>query len=169
MTNELNALLPKLPELLKDQSKWESLLIDKYPPTIYRLSLKLSDDHTLILHKLFSDPNEPAYIHSHSWPFAIKIIEGCYEMGVGFSADRSITPPIIYKTMIKAGDTYEMTSSDVWHYTQPLTNQPSYSIMLVGKRWRERLAQNNSPLSDDQRKQVFDYFINKPNADIIYP
>jgi hypothetical protein len=161
MIEELENLISYLPFFLQDEAKWDSLLIDKYPPVIYRLSLKLTDDRTLILHKLFNCEGQQALMHSHSWPFAIKVVEGGYGMGVGFSSDRNHPPQALYKQMIKSGDTYEMNSSDVWHYTKPLKHtEASYSIMLVGNRWRERFAQNNDPLTDQQRREVFDYFNN---------
>lgn len=164
MLSELDECLKELPKLLQDRDKWESLLIDLYPPVIHRLFLKLSDDRTIVLHKIFPcDPGEKSLMHSHSWPFVVKIIEGGYEMGVGFSKDRKDPPPAIYTTRVKPDDIYEMTSSDVWHYTKALNNHPSYSVMLIGKRWRERLAQNNDPLSIDQRNELFDYFDAKFN------
>lgn len=159
MINELNKYLKMLPELLEDEAQWDSLLIDKYPPVIYRLSLPVTDELTLVLHKLFPCPvDSDAYIHSHSWPFALKIIRGEYEMGVGFSTNRKEPPPIIHKIIIGSGTVYEMSSSDIWHYTKPLSNEPSYSVMLIGKRWRPREAQNIAPLSVEQRKEVFDFF-----------
>jgi hypothetical protein len=79
-------------------------------------------------------------------------------MGVGFSSDRHIIPKIIYKTNIKAGNSYEMTSSDIWHYTNILSDQPSYSVMLIGQRWRPREAQNIGLLTDAVKKSMLEEF-----------
>jgi hypothetical protein len=108
MIQELENLISYLPFLLEDEDKLDSLLIEKYPPVIHRLSLRLTDNRTLILHKLFHCAGQHALMHSHSWPFALKVIEGGYEMGMGFSADRNQPPQATYKTLVKPGDTYEM-------------------------------------------------------------
>jgi hypothetical protein len=157
---ELEYEISRLKEYLQDPHKlWSSLLIEKYPPVIHRLSLKLSITRTLVLHRLFKCQNTHAYMHSHSWPFAIKVIEGGYEMGVGFSSRRNVTPSVTYTTYVGAGNSYEMCSSDVWHYTKILEPvQESYSIMLIGPRQRPRYAQNNFPLNVEQRAAIFTFF-----------
>jgi hypothetical protein len=159
MIKELENLLPSIPLLLENEEAWGTLLINKYPPTIHRAFLKLSDDRILLLHKLFNTQHEHALMHSHSWPFACKVIMGGYEMGVGFSEDRNQPPQSVFTSVIKTGDIYEMLSPDVWHYTKPAENtEYSYSIMLIGKRCRERKAENNSPLFTTQKNELFSWF-----------
>ena len=43
-------------------------------------------------------------------------------------------PNITHKIIVDTETIYEMTLHDVWHYTKPLSNDPSYSIMLIGTR-----------------------------------
>lgn len=93
---ELEQEITRLGDYLQDQTRWQSLLIEKYPPVIHRLSFLLSPTRTLVLHRLFSCPGAHAHMHSHSWPFALKVIEGGYEMGVGFSSQRDVTPSPVY-------------------------------------------------------------------------
>lgn len=157
MIKELEALLPEIPNLIKNQ-EWDTLLINKYPPVIHRLSLKISEHRTLLLHKLFNTEDELALMHSHSWSFACKVLQGGYEMGVGFSSDRSVVPRALMTSMVNSGDIYEMTSPDIWHYTKPLENKVSYSVLLIGDRCRERKAENNSPLSLFQKQECIDWF-----------
>jgi hypothetical protein len=138
MIEELSNLLPLIPTLLQNENAWDTLLIDKYAPVIHRAFLKLTDDRTLLLHKLFNTHHEHALMHSHSWPFACTVLRGEYEMGVGFSDDRSKPPQSIFKSFIRQGDVYEMLSPDVWHYTKPTKQTEfSYSVLLIGKRCRE--------------------------------
>lgn len=158
MLAQLAEIENQLPELLSNRSKWQSLKIDKYPPVIHRLYLPLENGNTILLHRLFNCNGQHAYLHSHSWPFAIKVLEGGYEMGIGFSKDRDIPPDTAATVFIKAGDTYQITSPDVWHYTKPLTNEESWSIMLIGPRWRHRKAQNNEPLSAAEIDSMFEYY-----------
>lgn len=166
MRTELDYLIKDgISDLFDDVNNWGSLLIDKYPPVIHRLYRKISDNRTVMLHRLFHSGDDPCLMHSHSWPFAIKIIDGGYEMGIGFSKDRNVTPPTISQMLIKEGDMYDMTSSDIWHYTKPLTNYESHSIMLVGNRWRERKAQNNDSLPEEVKLELFNYFKSKLTDD----
>ena len=158
MIKELNSLLPTIPNLIRNNN-WNTLLINKYPPIIHRLSLKISENRTILLHKLFNTEDELALMHSHSWAFACKVLQGGYEMGIGFSQNRDIPPKPIMTSMIKSGDIYEMTSPDVWHYTKPLENKISYSVLLIGDRCRERKAENNSPLSSIQKEDCVSWFI----------
>ncbi len=159
MIKELQNILPSIKSMLADPAHWDSLLINKYPPIIHRVSLKLSTSRTLLLHKLFNTNKETAFMHSHSWPFACKVIEGEYEMGVGFSFDRNAPPESLFTTFIKPGNIYEMVSPNMWHYTKPTENTKfSYSILLIGERCRERKAENNSPLPADQKEELISWF-----------
>lgn len=158
MIGELKKILPSLPELLKSD-KWNTLLINKYPPIIYRLSLRLSDSRTLLLHKLFNTEHEQAFMHSHSWSFACKVLHGEYEMGVGYSEDRNNPPQSTFTSFVKAGDYYEILSPNVWHYTKPTKHtEYSYSVMLIGERCRERKAENNLPISQLDKDNMMSWF-----------
>lgn len=156
MLQELLELEKKLPEFLQDETQWDSLLIDKYPPIVHRLSRKISDDRTLLLHKIY-ETDQP-YMHSHSYNLAVKCIKGSYETDIGFSQDRKIIPKPIYKHFVKEGDSYEITSSDVWHTTKTLNGLPSYSIVLIGGRQRGRLAQNIGKLEQKHINELLDFF-----------
>ena len=123
---------------------------------IHRLSLSISSDRTIYLHHVH--PCDHAYMHSHSWPFALRVLEGGYEMGVGFSTDRSSPPQAVHTIDVGPGTMYEMVSPDVWHYTRPTPGMDSFSVMLVGPRIRPRLALNNSGLSTSQFDTLMDRF-----------
>ena len=164
MIQELEDIIAnQLPTLLKEPEKWDSLLIDHFPPVIHRLAYRLSDTRTLFLHKMHNCERSKALLHSHSWALAVKVIEGGYEMGMGESENRDCAPTELKETIVKPGDVYEMLDSRQWHYTKCLPETKySYSIMLIGPRTRERKALNNDPLSLEQRHSLFDYFKNVP-------
>ena len=156
LLNELNTIIEHLPSYLSKKG-WESLLITKHPPVIHRLSLQTNEDRALYLHKLhYCGDKTHAYMHSHPWPCAVHVVQGGYEMGVGFSKDLADSPDALYTTRVYAGHSYEMNSADVWHYTKPIGD--TYSIMLVGRRWRKRRAQNTEPLNWLQRDQLRTFF-----------
>lgn len=144
--------------LLNSESCWDSLIIEAFPPVIHRLSYKIDENLTIFLHKLFNTNGQKALMHSHSWDFAIKVLKGGYEMGVGFSNDRNIIPEANYVSYVKDGDIYSMTDEKIFHYTKPILNDVSYSIMVVGPRKRERKALNNNKLTKDQVKKLIEEF-----------
>jgi hypothetical protein len=132
--------------LLTSNTLLPSLLIEKYPPTIHRVSFQLGENF-VFLHRMFQSDESP-YPHSHSWPFICHVLEGSYEMweGTSHTEDRLACPPLNQYQVIQAGDTYGYSSSKTWHSVAPITSV-SMSIMIVGPRWRERLAQNNRQLA----------------------
>lgn len=168
MIQELQDEIIRLPEYLSQRDKWQSLLINKYPPVIHRLSYKISEHRTLLLHKLHNCQGDHALMHSHSWPFACFVVAGGYEMGVGYSLDRNAVPQATFTCFVKPGDVYEMLDCQMYHYTKPLIQtEASYSILLIGPRTRERQAVNNDPLTQEQETELFNYFTswNKTNTD----
>lgn len=99
-------------------------------------------------------------MHSHSWSCAIKVVQGGYQMGIGYSSDRNVVPSPIYSCNVQPGNIYEITSPNIWHYTKCLPSvKYSYSIMLIGPRMRDRKALNNEPLNEQQKEELFDYFL----------
>lgn len=159
MIDRLKYHLDRLGLYLDKRDQWTSLLIEKYPPVIHRLAFKISDDETLMLQRILPVKNSEAYIHSHSWPFSCYVLAGGYEMGMGEGSenDRTADREIITTTLkIVPGTFYEILSPRVFHYTAPKVD--SWSVVLAGKRIRERKAENNESLTESQREAIFDYF-----------
>lgn len=65
MIQELELLIPKVKTLIQDKNNWNSLLINKYPPIIHRLSYKINQDRTLLLYKLYNCENSQPLIKSY--------------------------------------------------------------------------------------------------------
>lgn len=122
-----------LADYLSDVDGWKSLYIDYEPPTVLRLWRTIDGGgHRLYLHRIL--PCETALFHPHPWPSAVKVLEGAYEMNVGFGA--GIDPPNVASTLIlRPGSAYEMIDPDSWHSVRPL-QRPSISIMVTGIPWK---------------------------------
>src|SRR6185503_7498206 len=81
----------------------------------------------------------------HPWPSAIRVLSGKYEMGIGFGAGDE-APPVAARVILSAGNEYEMTHPDGWHYVRPI-NEPSMSLMVTGRPWERPSPKSERPLS----------------------
>jgi hypothetical protein len=158
MLDILAAVERELPELLQDESAWSSVFIDYHPPTVERLWRKW-DGYRVYLHRIYPCGPGEALFHPHPWPSAMHILEGEYEMAVGYGKGE-IAPPVA-ALMIAAGDfRYEMTDPDAWHYVRPL-QRPSLSLMVTGKPWDRpapRSGKELQPLTAEQRAALLEFF-----------
>jgi hypothetical protein len=135
-----------LPGLLQSREGWHSLDVDYEPPRVERLWRGFEGDYRLYLHRIH--PCETALYHPHPWPSAIKILEGGYEMAVGFGEGNK-PPPIAAVIKVAPGSSYEMLNIDGWHYVLP--SVPNLSVMITGapwKRWAPGPNKQLSPLSE---------------------
>ena len=140
-----------LPQLLYDESAWQSLLVDYHPPTVERLWTSWQG-YRVYLHRIHPCEREQALFHPHPWPSAMRVLDGEYEMAVGFGAG-SKTPPVA-ALMIARGDfRYEMTHPDSWHYVRPL-ERPTLSLMVTGKPWERDSPRSDKPLRRLQGEQI---------------
>lgn len=149
-----------LPELLQNETNWNSLLVDYETPNVYRLWRQMDQHHRLMLHKIM--PCDKPYTHNHPWPSAVHILEGAYEMQVGIDyVTQYHCDPMLAATMILApGTKYEMLDPNSWHYVKPL-NEPSYSVMVIGKPWPQNKmhkVQKPNPLSSMDKTELIQKF-----------
>ncbi len=132
-----------LPQLLQDESAWHSLLVNYHPPIVERL-WTVWPGCRVYLHRIYPCERERALFHPHPWPSAMRVLEGEYEMAVGFGAGME-TPPVA-ALMIARGDfRYEMTHPDSWHYVRPL-GAPTLSLMVTGKPFGREAPRSTKPL-----------------------
>ena len=129
MRDKLAAVEARLPDLLLDESGWQSKLIDYYPPKVERL-WRQDGDYRIALHRTHPCKEGSSLWHPHSWPAAMRLIEGTYEMGVGFG-DNPSPSALGAKVFLAAGSSYEMTHPHGWHYVRPV-GQECYSVMVTG-------------------------------------
>ena len=90
MLDVLSRVEQALPRLLQDETVWHSLLVDYHPPTVERLWTPWQE-FRVYLHRIHPCAREEALFHPHPWPSAMCLLEGDYEMAVGFGA--GLEPP----------------------------------------------------------------------------
>lgn len=152
----------KLYDLLCDPSIWKSVDINYHPPHVERLWCQLGK-YRLYLHFIHPCEREEALFHPHPWPSAIHVIEGQYEMGMGFGS--GLDKPEIFSTILTGGGMfYEMPHRDGWHYVRPLS--VTSSVMLTGEPWdREMPAADEvgelGCLHNDRIVMMLEYFKGK--------
>jgi hypothetical protein len=147
MLDVLARLEAELPALLADEASWNSLDIDYHPPRVERLWRNWGDGYRVSLHRIHPCAIEEVLFHPHPWPSAMRVLEGTYEMAVGYGGG-AIAPPIAAR-MITTGDLrYEMIDIDAWHYVRPI-GKPAMTIMVTGKPWQRDAAgaEPEAPLS----------------------
>lgn len=102
MLDVLAQLEQDLPEMLKDESIWRSLYVDYHPPTVERLWTPWRE-YRAFLHRIHPCDRQQALFHPHPWPSAMRVLEGAYEMAVGFGAGMA-EPPVAAKPAAVAFD-----------------------------------------------------------------
>ena len=143
MLHMLARLEQSLPVMLQDGSIWESLYVDYHPPTVERLWTSWGE-YRVFLHRIHPCAREQALFHPHPWPSAMRVLEGEYEMAVGFGP--GMEEPPVAALMVSRGDfRYEMTHPDSWHYVRPLGG-PTLSVMVTGRRWNRESHKSTKPL-----------------------
>jgi hypothetical protein len=140
-----------LPQLLQNESDWQSLLVDYHPPMVERLWTTWQG-YRVYLHRIHPCEREQALFHPHPWPSAMRVLDGEYEMAVGFGTGSS-TPPVAALLIARGDFRYEMTHPDSWHYVRPLGN-PTLSLMVTGKPWARESPRSTKPLRRLQPEQA---------------
>jgi hypothetical protein len=143
MLDVLTQLEQSLPAMLLDESIWHSLYVDYHPPTVERLWAPWRECRAF-LHRIHPCERGQALFHPRPWPSAMRVLEGEYEMAVGFGPGM-VAPPVA-ALMVSRGDfRYEMTHPDSWHYVRPLA-EPTLSVMVTGKPWDRESPRSSKPL-----------------------
>jgi len=158
MLDALHAIEARLPELLRDEAGWTGLYVDYHPPVVERLWRQV-DGVRVYLHRILPCAPDDALFHPHPWPSAMRLIEGTYEMAIGYGSGTE-APPRAALLMLTAGSEYEMTDPNSWHYVRPVS-APTMSLMVSGPPWdRPTIAVGKTldPLGDEQRARLFDFF-----------
>jgi hypothetical protein len=150
-----------LPQLLEDESAWHSVYVDYDFPIVERLWYPWGN-FRISLHKIHPCETSDALFHPHPWPSAIKILDGNYEMGVGYGNGEN-KPPVAAKIIMGVGSEYEMSDPDGWHYVRPIGG-PSISLMITGLPWGRPSPKSEkqlNPLHEVQKKELLNFFRKK--------
>jgi tellurite resistance-related uncharacterized protein len=158
--NTLEEIEKKLPTLLIDNEAWQSLDVDYDSPRVERV-WRQHGDFRICLHRIHNTSTDTLF-HNHPWPSVMRILEGSYEMGIGYSANGE-KPVIAATTILSEGSSYEMLDPNSWHYVKPISDV-TYSIMISGKPWviaPPSISQNLNPLNEESKKEILDFFRTK--------
>jgi hypothetical protein len=151
MWTALEAVERALPALLADEAAWQSLDIDYHPPRVERL-WRAWGDHRVCLHRIHPCAPEEALFHPHPWPSAMRILQGVYEMDVGWGPGTH-PPAVAARLRLGPGSTYEMTDPDGWHRVRPIGGV-SQSVMVTGAPWSRVAPRSAGPLAPLTKEQA---------------
>jgi hypothetical protein len=158
MLDVLDRVEGELPALLQDGERWQSLYVDYHPPTVERLWSRWGE-YRVFLHRIHPCGPGEALFHPHPWPSAMRVLDGEYEMAVGFGP--GMGEPPVAALMVARGDfRYAMTHPDAWHYVRPL-GAPTLSVMVTGKPWEReshRSTKALAPLRPEQAAELLRLF-----------
>ncbi len=143
MLDILARLETELPALLLEAGRWHSLDINYHPPFVERLWLQWGE-YRVSLHRIHPCEPSEALFHPHPWPSAMRILEGTYEMAIGFGSGAEV-PPLASRIIASGEFRYEMTHRDSWHYVRPI-GTPAMTIMVTGKPWGRQAPESSEPL-----------------------
>ena len=147
-------------ELLSKPDVWKTLFVDYHPPLVERCWTQLGN-YRISLHFIHECKPEDALFHPHPWPSAMHVLEGTYEMGLGFGKGLE-EPEKMCTVLVTNGMYYDMTHIDGWHYVRPVKSTCS-TVMLSGPKWGREEIKSEHPLKEltPERKHIMlEYFLN---------
>lgn len=151
----------KILELLSKPELWQTKLVNYFPPVVERCWIQLGN-YRLLLHFIHECKAEDALFHTHRWPSAMHILNGKYEMGLGFGPG-DVPPPKMATILFDNGGYYDMTHKDGWHYVRPIEGVCA-TAMLTGPLWdREETAKEFpklGPLTEQRKLIMLEWFAN---------
>lgn len=147
--------------LLNSPEVWQSLFVDYHKPFVERMWTQIDKEHRIFLHFIHPCEKSDSLWHPHPWPSAMHVLEGKYEMGVGYSEDNKTPPSALTCELSNGGMYYEMMDKNGWHYVRPL-EKPASTLMLIGKpwdRWSPKSDKELKPLTEARQETILWYFI----------
>lgn len=157
MLDVLRQVERELPTMLKKEQEgdWNSVYVDYHEPFVERL-WRPWKEYRIYLHRIFPCETSKALFHRHPWPSAMRVLEGKYEMGVGYTKG-SEPPRVAAKLILPRFSEYEMTEPHAWHYVRPLA-EASVSLMVTGTPWQVSAPKSSKklgPLTWEQSQRIF--------------
>jgi hypothetical protein len=138
----LHAAEKDLPSLLARPEGWRSYQLDRHPPRIDRM-LRQYRDGKLYLHRIHACAPGLADYHRHPWPSAMRLVEGSYELALGYGAGER-PPEVAVRRIVRSGFEYEMIVPHAWHSVRAIDNS-ALTIMVTGPRWSRRSSRHHPP------------------------
>ena len=153
----------ELPDLLREVASWRTLDIDYECPRVERVFM-LHGELRICLHRIHATDKKVLF-HNHPWPCVMRVLDGIYEMGVGYSYDGK-KPDIAATFLLPEASCYEMVDPHCWHYVRPIT-PVTYSLMVSGKPWVESppsVSLRLKSLDESVKFEIMSFFENKYRA-----
>jgi len=133
------SLRSSLPTLLKDRSKWDSLIVNRRKPHTYRVFTTLENGNRICLHKFNPCDTHEAFQHPHPWPGAFIVLQGSYLMQIGTCKDREDRyPRPVSSHILRRWAAYEILEPLTWHSVVPL--ETTFTVMINGKPFDASVA-----------------------------
>jgi hypothetical protein len=152
----------ELLDLLINPSAWKSLNINYHPPHAERVWAELKNGNRIYLHFIHHCEKGEALNHPHPWPSAMHVLNGRYEMGVGYGEGNENPEMVMNLETERGGLYYDMTHRDGWHYVRPMEpGNPVATVMLAGKpwdRWSPGPEEELKPLDEARVWVMLEYF-----------
>ena len=146
--------------LVEEKGKWQSLYIDYEKPIVERVWREYGD-YRIMLHRIHTCEKGKALFHPHPWPSAMSVVDGSYEMEVGFGQGLE-KPPVAMTLRLPKDSVYEMLHLDSWHSVRPIwPYETSMSLMVTGKPWDREVFKSTKrlgPLEDSQKSEILKFF-----------
>ena len=118
---------------IEHPARWQTLVIDRRMPITHRAWI-MHGDTRICLHRFEPCRREEAFLHPHPWPSTMLVLDGVYDMHVGYAADpASEQPDEVISLQLASGSTYDMSVPGAWHQVVPQTR--CYSLMINGPAW----------------------------------
>lgn len=166
MRDLLETAISDLPRVLYVK-QWNSVNVNYHFPFVERLWVDWILGHRIYLHRILPAKKETCLFHPHPWPSVMKVIEGDYELGIGWGkgGPQDPPPPVAATVYGSAGMVYEMLDRDSWHYVRPMyQHHPVYTIMVTGQPWQRETPKapvKLNPLSAEKKDELLLFFKRK--------
>ena len=138
MLYKLYEAMELVPQLVSKREIWDSLIVNRRKPYTYRVFTTLPNGLRLCLHKFDPCDTHEAFSHPHPWPGAFTILNGSYQMSVGYSVNKEAKPDLATSMELTKYSCYEIINPLTWHSVVPL--ETTYTVMINGAPWEPDVA-----------------------------
>lgn len=149
----LEDALDKLPELIQDESLWQSKFINYEFPHVSRLYRKevcIQGEYYLSIHEMESIPYPyNALYHNHDYPLLIKVLSGVQLVQFGYKNGSYKQENFAFNNQ------YIMESEDQYHSVTPLTPK-TLSLMITYKQFAGEKRHNQPQLQELSTARKFE-------------
>ena len=144
-------------DLLSKPNIWNTAMIDHSKPLVEKLWTQVGN-YSITLQFIHHCGIKDAIYHLHASPSAIHMLEGDFDMGIGFGEN---IPDEVCSMFVKGGNMYyDMKNVNGWQYIRPAVAVCSMT-MLSGKPWDRMLPESDQPnkeIDSNRKFIILEYF-----------